>query len=71
MELKKTLVRELQRGLPVCVLIRSCCLVLRLAIPAQDADISMRSRDEDDLPPLERARRRRSILPGGQTKLFG
>lgn len=39
--------------------------------PSQDADISVRSRDEDDLPPLERARRRRSILPGGQTKLFG
>ncbi|KAG1716204.1 hypothetical protein ID866_944 [Astraeus odoratus] len=35
--------------------------------PSQDADVSMRSRDEDDLPPLERARRRRSILPGGQT----
>lgn len=36
---------------------------------AQDPDISMGSREEDDLPPLERARRRRSILPGGQTRL--
>ncbi|KAG2142283.1 uncharacterized protein EDB93DRAFT_1088914 [Suillus bovinus] len=26
--------------------------------------------DEDDLPPLERARRRRSFLPGGQTRLI-
>ncbi|KAI6125544.1 hypothetical protein EV401DRAFT_1855904 [Pisolithus croceorrhizus] len=38
--------------------------------PSRDADSSMRSKDEDDLPPLERARRRRSILPGGQTRLF-
>ncbi|KAG8221331.1 hypothetical protein J3R82DRAFT_1499 [Butyriboletus roseoflavus] len=36
--------------------------------PSQDPDTSIRSR-EDDLPPLERARRRRSILPGGQTRL--
>lgn len=36
---------------------------------AQDPDLSIRSREEDDLPPLERARRRRSILPGGQTRL--
>lgn len=38
--------------------------------PSRDADSSMRSKDEDDLPPLERARRRRSVLPGGQTRLF-
>ncbi|KAG1742552.1 hypothetical protein EDB19DRAFT_1701821 [Suillus lakei] len=40
--------------------------------PAQDADTSIRSaKDElDDLPPLERARRRRSFLPGGQTRLI-
>ncbi|KAI5986822.1 hypothetical protein EDD15DRAFT_2296605 [Pisolithus albus] len=38
--------------------------------PPRDADSSMRSKDEDDLPPLERARRRRSVLPGGQTRLF-
>ncbi|KAI5990716.1 hypothetical protein EDC04DRAFT_1370178 [Pisolithus marmoratus] len=38
--------------------------------PSRDPDSSMRSKDEDDLPPLERARRRRSILPGGQTRLF-
>ncbi|KAG0699355.1 hypothetical protein DFH29DRAFT_55135 [Suillus ampliporus] len=39
--------------------------------PAQEADTSIRSaKDEDDLPPLERARRRRSILPGGQTRLL-
>lgn len=39
--------------------------------PAQDADTSIRSaKDEDDLPPLERARRRRSLLPGGQTRLI-
>ncbi|KAI9460018.1 hypothetical protein HD554DRAFT_2206946 [Boletus coccyginus] len=37
---------------------------------AQDPDLSIRSREEDDLPPLERARRRRSILPGGQTRLI-
>ncbi|KAH0829200.1 hypothetical protein J3R83DRAFT_2760 [Lanmaoa asiatica] len=37
--------------------------------PSQDPDISIRSREEDDLPPLERARRRRSILLGGQTRL--
>ncbi|KAF8141274.1 hypothetical protein EV363DRAFT_6581 [Boletus edulis] len=37
---------------------------------SQDPDLSMRSKEEDDLPPLERARRRRSILPGGQTRLF-
>ncbi|KAG9312046.1 hypothetical protein JVU11DRAFT_7325 [Chiua virens] len=36
--------------------------------PSQDPDLSIRSR-EDDLPPLERARLRRSILPGGQTRL--
>ena len=35
----------------------------------QDLDLSIRSREEDDLPPLERARRRRSILLGGQTRL--
>ncbi|KAH7883173.1 hypothetical protein F5I97DRAFT_190578 [Phlebopus sp. FC_14] len=40
------------------------------ASPLQDPDISIRSRDEDDLPPLERARRRRSVLPGGQTRLI-
>lgn len=39
--------------------------------PAQDADTSVRSaKDEDGLPPLERARRRRSFLPGGQTRLI-
>lgn len=39
--------------------------------PAQDADTSIRSvKDQDDLPPLERARRRRSFLPGGQTRLI-
>ncbi|KAF8436312.1 hypothetical protein L210DRAFT_3407692 [Boletus edulis BED1] len=38
--------------------------------PSQHPDLSMRSREDDDLPPLERARRRRSILPGGQTRLF-
>ncbi|KAF8551981.1 hypothetical protein OG21DRAFT_1466438 [Imleria badia] len=38
--------------------------------PSQDLELSIRSREEDDLPPLERARRRRSILPGGQTRLF-
>jgi hypothetical protein len=39
--------------------------------PAQDADTSIRSvKDEDNLPPLERARRRRSFLPGGQTRLI-
>lgn len=39
--------------------------------PAQDADTSIRSvKDGDDLPPLERARRRRSFLPGGQTRLI-
>ncbi|KIJ15473.1 hypothetical protein PAXINDRAFT_11594, partial [Paxillus involutus ATCC 200175] len=38
--------------------------------PYQDPDTSIRSRDEDDLPPLERARRRRSVLPGGQTRLI-
>jgi hypothetical protein len=38
---------------------------------AQDADTSIRSvKDEDNLPPLERARRRRSFLPGGQTRLI-
>ena len=37
---------------------------------AQDPDLSIRSKEEDDLPPLERARKRRSILPGGQTRLF-
>ncbi|KAG2153334.1 hypothetical protein DEU56DRAFT_726850 [Suillus clintonianus] len=36
-----------------------------------NADTSFRSsKDEDDLPPLERARRRRSALPGGQTRLI-
>ncbi|KAH7926963.1 hypothetical protein BV22DRAFT_1007962 [Leucogyrophana mollusca] len=30
--------------------------------PSQDPDTSIRSKDEDDLPPLERARRRRSML---------
>jgi len=40
------------------------------ALAAQDTDTSFRSaKDEDDLPPLERARRRRSILAGGQTRL--
>ena len=43
--------------------VSSCDLI------AQDPDLSIRSREEDDLPPLERARRRRSILPGGQTRL--
>lgn len=38
-------------------------------VVAQDLDLSLRSREEDDLPPLERARRRRSILPGGQMRL--
>lgn len=39
--------------------------------PAQDPDTSVRSaKDEDGLPPLERARRRRSFLPGGQTRLI-
>ncbi|KAG2055689.1 hypothetical protein BDR06DRAFT_933823 [Suillus hirtellus] len=39
--------------------------------PAKDADTSIRSaKDEDDLPPLERARRRCSFLPGGQTRLI-
>ncbi|KAI6148458.1 hypothetical protein BKA82DRAFT_454814 [Pisolithus tinctorius] len=38
--------------------------------PSRDADTSIRSKDGDDLPPLERARRRRSVLPGGQTRLF-
>jgi len=37
--------------------------------PCQDPDLSIRSREEDALPPLERARRRRSILLGGQTRL--
>lgn len=30
----------------------------------QDPDVSIRSKDEDDLPPLERARRRRSMMVG-------
>ncbi|KAG1740879.1 uncharacterized protein EDB91DRAFT_1052831 [Suillus paluster] len=33
-------------------------------------DDSSGSPDEDNLPPLERARRRRSTLPGGQTRLI-
>lgn len=42
-----------------------------LYLSAKDADTSIRSaKDEDDLPPLERARRRRSFLPGGQTRLI-
>ncbi|KIK78555.1 hypothetical protein PAXRUDRAFT_28587 [Paxillus rubicundulus Ve08.2h10] len=38
--------------------------------PLHDPDTSIRSKDEDDLPPLERARRRRSALPGGQSRLI-
>lgn len=55
-------------GSPCMWMSSTAILVSSRDLAAQDPDTSIRSR-EDDLPPLERARRRRSILPGGQTRL--
>ena len=53
----------------VCGCLYSAIRSLISDLIGQDLDLSIRSREEDDLPPLERARRRRSILLGGQTRL--
>ena len=61
--------RAVSMGHPVCGCLYSTIRVSFHDLIGQDPDLSIRSREEDDLPPLERARRRRSILLGGQTRL--